>query len=54
MVNDRQPGSNRARFTLSAELIGAGLVVFGVGLLSVPIAVIVAGITLIGIGYLLE
>jgi hypothetical protein len=54
MVNQRRPWSDRLRFTLFAELVGAGLVVFGVGLLSVPIAVIVAGITLIGIGYLLE
>lgn len=45
---------NRSRATLSLELLGAVLVVIGVLSVSVAAGLVVAGVALIGIGYLLE
>jgi hypothetical protein len=44
----------RRTFTTLLELIGACLVVIGVSSVSVAAGLVVAGIALVGIGYLLE
>lgn len=42
----------RDRVTTALEVVGFGFVSFGIGMFSVPIALIVAGILLIGAGVL--
>ncbi len=39
--------------TTSLELAGAGLVVWGVAMFSLPVAVILAGLALIGLSFLI-
>lgn len=54
MVNKFRSVLNRGTFTLVTELIGISLVVIGVALWSAPAALVVAGLSLVAIGYLLE